>query len=44
MDITLYVQILNFDKDYYVYAVSDQEGKIEVKDTLWVERNLRKLE
>jgi hypothetical protein len=44
MDITLYVQILSFDKDHYVYAVSDQEGKIEVKDTLWVERNLRKLE
>lgn len=41
---TLYVEILNWDKDYYLYGISDKKGETDIKDTLWVEKRRRKVE
>jgi hypothetical protein len=41
---TLYVEILNWDKDYYLYGISDKKGEMDIKDTLWVEKRRRNVE
>lgn len=42
--VTLYVEILSWEKEYYRYGISDKKGEIEIKDTLWVESKLRSTE
>jgi hypothetical protein len=41
---TLYVEILKWDKDYYLYGISDKKGEIESRDTFWVEKRRRNVE